>query len=206
MDYAVMTTSSKLLESTLPAPNISTSPSGLNQAEQPRQSHPETLQAFDVAPAVQTFIDGLLATPERFKPVDYRRLSLAAREAAVDKIWDSAVVESANSLVNFSLYFEGDDGQAGVSAQWHAQGSNTQTHSDVAAQASAHALAQHRLEDDANSENLLKTDDGSSHARGVAQEIAEQESRAKHSWTFDYLLKADASSDRCLSIVEVKRL
>ncbi|KAL3141622.1 hypothetical protein ABBQ32_004859 [Trebouxia sp. C0010 RCD-2024] len=179
---SVMITRSELLESTLPAPNISTSPLGLNQAEQPRQSHPETLQAFDVAPAVQTFIDGLLATPERFKPVDCRRLSLAAREAAVDKIWDSAVVESANSLVNFSLYFEEDDGQAGVSAQWHAQGNNTQTHSDV-------------------------TDDGSSHARGVAQEIAEQESRAKHSWTFDYLLKADASaSDRCLSIVEVKRL
>ena len=54
---------------------------------------------------------------------------------------------------------------------------------------------------------LLQTDDGSSHAKGIAQEIAEQESRAKHSWTFDYLLKADASaSDRCLSIVEVKRL
>ncbi|KAL3141581.1 hypothetical protein ABBQ32_004824 [Trebouxia sp. C0010 RCD-2024] len=102
---SVMITRSELLESTLPAPNISTSPLGLNQAEQPRQSHPETLQAFDVAPAVQTFIDGLLATPERFQPVDYRRLSLAAREAAVDKIWDSAVVESANSLVNFSLYF-----------------------------------------------------------------------------------------------------
>ncbi|KAL3138695.1 hypothetical protein ABBQ32_006449 [Trebouxia sp. C0010 RCD-2024] len=179
---SVMITRSELLESTLPALNIFTSPSGLNQAEQPRQSHPETLQAFDVAPAVQTFIDGLPATPERFKPVDYRRLSLAAREAAVDKIWDSAVVESANSLVNFSLYFEEDDGQAGVSAQWHAQGNNTQTHSDV-------------------------TDDASSHARGIAQEIAEQESRAKHSWTFDYLLKADASaSDRCLSIVEVKRL
>ena len=72
-----MITRSELLESTLPAPNISTSPSGLNQAEQPRQSHPETLQAFDVAPAVQTFIDGLPATPERFKPVDYRRLSVS---------------------------------------------------------------------------------------------------------------------------------
>lgn len=77
MDYAVMITRSELLESTLPAPNISTSPSGLNQAEQPRQSHPETLQAFEVAPAVQTFIDGLPATPERFKPVDYRRLSVS---------------------------------------------------------------------------------------------------------------------------------
>lgn len=77
MDYAVMITRSELLESTLPAPNISASPSGLNQAEQPRQSHSETLQVFDVAPAVQTFIDGLPATPERFKPVDYRRLSVS---------------------------------------------------------------------------------------------------------------------------------
>ena len=61
----------------------------------------------------------------------YPCMQLAAREAAVDKIWDSAVVESANSLINFSLYFEEDDGQAGVSAQWHAQGNNTQTHSVV---------------------------------------------------------------------------
>lgn len=77
MDYAVMITRSELLESTLPAPDISTSPSGLNHAEQPRQSHPETLQAFDVAPAVQTFIDDLPATPKRFKAVDYRRLSVS---------------------------------------------------------------------------------------------------------------------------------
>ena len=61
----------------------------------------------------------------------YPCMQLAAREAALDKIWDSAVVESANSLVNFSLYFEEDDGQAGVSEQWHAQGKNTQTHSHV---------------------------------------------------------------------------
>ena len=58
-------------------------------------------------------------------------MQLAAREAAVDKTWDSAVVESANSLVNFGLYFEEDDGQTRVSAQWHAQGNNTQLHSDV---------------------------------------------------------------------------
>ncbi len=58
----------------------------------------------------------------------------------------------------------------------------------------------------------LQTDDvpdpeAPSAATGIAQEMAEWESRTKHSWTFDYLLKADVSaSDRCLSIVEVKRL
>ncbi len=70
-------------------------------------------------------------------------MQLAAREAAVEKIWDSAVVEPANSLINFELYFEEDDGQAGVSAQWHAQGNNTQTHSDMVmpcAQLSVHAV------------------------------------------------------------------
>jgi len=109
-------------------------------------------------------------------------MQLAAREAAVDKIWDSVVVESANSLINFRLYSEENDGQAGVSAQWHAQGNTTQTHSDLVmlcaqlsacivlqhiglvydrlcsflAQASAQALAQHRLKDDADSKKLLK--------------------------------------------------
>jgi len=32
-------------------------------------------------------------------------MQLAAREAAVDKIWDSVVVESANSLINFMLHY-----------------------------------------------------------------------------------------------------
>ena len=80
--------------------------------------------------AVTAHLQKLLQCPvARFQL--YPCMQLAAREAAVDKIWDSAVVESANSLVNFSLCFEEDDGQAGVSAQWHAQGNNTQTHSDV---------------------------------------------------------------------------
>ena len=53
----------------------------------------------------------------------------------------------------------------------------------------------------------LQTDDVPDLATGIAQEMAERESRTKHSWTFDYLLKADASaSDRFLSIVEVKSL
>ncbi len=53
----------------------------------------------------------------------------------------------------------------------------------------------------------LQTDDVPNAATGIAQEMAERESQTKHPWTFVYLLKADASaSDRCLSIVEVKRL
>ena len=53
----------------------------------------------------------------------------------------------------------------------------------------------------------LQTDDVPNVLTGIAQEMAEQEAHTKHSWTFDYLLKADASaSERCLSIVEVKRL
>ena len=109
-------------------------------------------------------------------------MQLAAREAAVQKIWDSAVVDSINSLINFSLYSDETDGQAGVSAQWHAQGNNTQTHSNLvmlwaqlsacivlqhigpacdrlcsyAAKASAQAFAQHRLRDDADSKKMLK--------------------------------------------------
>ena len=43
-------------------------------------------------------------------------MQLAVREAAME-IWDSVVVESANSLINFRLYCEEDDGQAGASAQ-----------------------------------------------------------------------------------------
>ncbi len=72
-----MITRSELLESKLPAPDMSTSPSGLNQAEQPRQSHPATVQAFNVAPAVLAYIDGLPATPERFKPIDYKKFSVS---------------------------------------------------------------------------------------------------------------------------------
>ena len=58
-------------------------------------------------------------------------MQLAAREAAVEKIWGNVVVDSTNSLINFSLYSEATDGQAGVSAQWQSQGNDTQTHSDL---------------------------------------------------------------------------
>ena len=72
-----MVTRSQLLKSKLPSPDMSTSPSGLNQAEQPRQSHPATVQAFNVAPAVLAYIDGLPASPERFKPIDYQKISVS---------------------------------------------------------------------------------------------------------------------------------
>ena len=53
----------------------------------------------------------------------------------------------------------------------------------------------------------LQIDDPPDVATGIAQEMAERESFTKTSWTFDYLLKADASvSDRFLSITELKRL
>ena len=90
LDVAVMITRSELLESELPAPDICTSPSGFNQAEQPRQSHPRTVQAFDVAPAVQTYIDGLPATPERFKPIDYKNSSVSqstVESVSLEIVW-----------------------------------------------------------------------------------------------------------------------
>ncbi|KAL3137340.1 hypothetical protein ABBQ32_006872 [Trebouxia sp. C0010 RCD-2024] len=43
-------TRSELLDSTLPAPLMSTSPSGLDQAEAARSSHPESVEALDAAP------------------------------------------------------------------------------------------------------------------------------------------------------------
>ena len=72
MGSAEMITRSELLESKMPAPDMSTSPTGINQAEQPRQSHPQAVRAFNVTPAVQTYMGGLPAKPERFKPIDYK--------------------------------------------------------------------------------------------------------------------------------------
>lgn len=54
--------------------------------------------------------------------------------------------------------------------------------------------------------NLEFTSAGQSAAR-VAQELLEQTTHVRHSWTFDYVLKTSASQkDRHLSIVELKRL
>lgn len=72
-----MLTRSQLLKSKLASPDMSTSPSGLAQAEQPRHSHPATVQAFNVAPAVLAYIDGLPAKPERYKPIDYKKISVS---------------------------------------------------------------------------------------------------------------------------------
>lgn len=47
---ADLCTRSELLDSTLPAPLMSTSPSGLDQAEAARSSHPESVEALDAAP------------------------------------------------------------------------------------------------------------------------------------------------------------
>ena len=59
-------------------------------------------------------------------------MQMAAREAASDKIWDSTIVESTNSVINFRRCFERlNDGQAGLRAQWHAQGNTTRTHSEL---------------------------------------------------------------------------
>ena len=71
MCFAVMLTRSELLKHILPAPDMFTSPSGLNHAEKPRYRHPKTVEAFDVAPHVQAYIDNLPATPGRFKHIDY---------------------------------------------------------------------------------------------------------------------------------------
>ena len=73
---ADLRTRSELLESTLPAPVMSTSPSGLNQAEEARPSHPENVQAFDVAPIVHAYLASLPATPERFKLPDAANLTV----------------------------------------------------------------------------------------------------------------------------------
>ncbi|KAL0024425.1 hypothetical protein WJX77_002052 [Trebouxia sp. C0004] len=95
-----MITRSEQLESKLPAPDMSTSPSGLNQAEQPRQSHPATVQAFNVARAVLAYIDGLPATPERFNLLTIRNAVGQGLGEAVLSIWSqchsdaSAVLQS----------------------------------------------------------------------------------------------------------------
>ncbi len=68
--FAEMITCSQLLDSTLPAPDTLTSPTDPNKDEEPRQSHPKTVQAFNVAPYVLAYISGLPATKRRFKPVD----------------------------------------------------------------------------------------------------------------------------------------
>lgn len=73
---ADMCTRSELLESTLPAPVMSTSPSGLHQPEVARPKHPESVQAFDVVSVVKEYLDSLPAMPERFKLIDDANLTV----------------------------------------------------------------------------------------------------------------------------------
>ncbi len=97
-----MITRSELLESKLPAPDMSTSPSGLTQAEQARQSHPETVQAFNVAPAVLAYIDGLPATPELFKPFDYPAVSVSQLVICV-RIFRNSTGYALAHCITFSI-------------------------------------------------------------------------------------------------------
>lgn len=71
--HAAMLTRAQLLKSKLPQPDMSTSPSGLVQAEDVRSSHPKSVQEFDVIPDVMNYISHLGVTPKRFKPVGYGR-------------------------------------------------------------------------------------------------------------------------------------
>ena len=64
---AVLDARSRLLVSTLPAPEMSTSPTGLSQTEDAPDDHPTTIKSFDVAPAVKVYVDSLPATPARIQ-------------------------------------------------------------------------------------------------------------------------------------------
>lgn len=68
-----MLTRSQLLKSKLPRPDMSTSPSGLIQSGDAKNSHPYSVQEFDVIPEVLNYISSLGVTPKRFKPLDYGR-------------------------------------------------------------------------------------------------------------------------------------
>lgn len=66
-----MATRAQLLSATVPAPDMSTSPSGLRQAETAKPCHPDSVAVMDIAPEVMDYISRLGATPKRFKVVDY---------------------------------------------------------------------------------------------------------------------------------------
>ncbi len=58
-------------------------------------------------------------------------VQLDARESAVEKMWDVGIVEPANSLIGYSLFFGQNEESHGVEAFWQAQGNTTETHSDI---------------------------------------------------------------------------
>ncbi len=112
-----MITRSELLESKLPAPDISTSPSGLYQAEEPRQSHPKTLQAFDVASTVQTFVADLPPSPKRFKPVDYRTLHVCQPTSLLESSHHAYVGMPGMMSINVSFCIMHGDARPYVEQQ-----------------------------------------------------------------------------------------
>lgn len=56
---------------------------------------------------------------------------MAARESAVEKMWDVGIVEPANSLIGYNLFFGQNEESDGVEAFWQAQGNTTETHSEI---------------------------------------------------------------------------
>ena len=68
---------------------------------------------------------------QKFAAVPGSQVSVVPLQLAAQEMWDSVVAEPANSLLNFRLYSQENDRQAGVSAQWHAQENTIQTYSDA---------------------------------------------------------------------------
>lgn len=56
---------------------------------------------------------------------------MAARESAVEKMWDVGIVEPANSLIGYNIFFGQNEESDGAEAFWQAQGNTTETHSEI---------------------------------------------------------------------------
>ena len=56
---------------------------------------------------------------------------MAARESAVEKMWDVGIVEPANSLIGYNIFFGQNEESEGAEAFWQAQGNTTETHSEI---------------------------------------------------------------------------
>lgn len=64
---------------------------------------------------------------QKYSAVPGSHVSVVPLQLAAQEMCDSVVADSANRLFNSRLYSKENDGQAGVSAQWHAQENTTQT-------------------------------------------------------------------------------
>ncbi|DBB01487.1 TPA: hypothetical protein ACH3X1_000141 [Trebouxia sp. C0004] len=69
-----------------------------------RPSHPNKLEACDVAPDALENIGSLHPTKKRFKTVDVKHIMFAAGESSVEKLWDAGIVAPANSLIVYNLF------------------------------------------------------------------------------------------------------